>query len=232
MAEHVLLFCRFAILSCWLGSSSLLSAAQRVVSSVESSMQRQGMVDIHSVDSTIRVSLMYGRADNFTGEVLYTDLHHAYLHPKAAKALAEAQKFLKQERPDLSLIVFDACRPMRIQQKMWDKVKGTAVEFYVSNPARGGGLHNYGMAVDISICNAKGDTLTMGTKVDHMSSLSHIDGESELVQRKKLSASARQNRILLRKVMREAGFKPLRTEWWHFNLIYRAEAKKYYKFVK
>lgn len=42
-------------------------------------MERSGFVDVRSMDSTIRVSLMYARADNFTGRVLYTDLHEAYL---------------------------------------------------------------------------------------------------------------------------------------------------------
>ena len=32
--------------------------------------------------------------------------------------------------------------------------------------------------------------------------------------------------------MRYAGFKALRTEWWHFNLVSRAVAKKYYKLIK
>ena len=40
----------------------------------ELSMERQGLVDLRSVDPTIQVSLMYGRADNFTGQVLYTEL--------------------------------------------------------------------------------------------------------------------------------------------------------------
>ena len=108
------------------------------------SMEAQGLVDITSLDSTIRVSLMYSRADNFTGKVLYSDLREAYLHPKAAKALAQAQKLLKDKRPDLSLIVYDAARPMTIQQKMWNVVAGTSKNIYVSNPKNGGGLHNYG----------------------------------------------------------------------------------------
>ena len=71
-------------------------------------MERAGFVDVRSMDSTIRVSLMYARADNFTGRVLYTDLHEAYLHPKAARALAKAQKILKTSHPELSLKVYDA----------------------------------------------------------------------------------------------------------------------------
>ena len=123
-------------------------------------MERAGFVDVRSMDSTIRVSLMYARADNFTGRVLYTDLHEAYLHPKAARALAKAQKILKTSHPELSLKVYDAARPMHIQQKMWNVVAGTPKNIYVSNPKNGGGLHNYGMAVDLTLCDAKGDTRT------------------------------------------------------------------------
>ena len=39
----------------------------------ERHMKQQGMVDIQQIDPTIKVSLMYSRADNFTGRVLYTD---------------------------------------------------------------------------------------------------------------------------------------------------------------
>ena len=116
-------------------------------------MARQGFVDVRSLDSTIQVSLMYARADNFTGKILYTDLHEAYLHPKAARALVRAQQILKEKHPGLSLKVYDAARPMHIQQKMWNAVAGTPKNIYVSNPRNGGGLHNYGMAVDLTLCD-------------------------------------------------------------------------------
>lgn len=190
------------------------------------------MVDVTSVDGSIQVSLMYSRADNFIGSVLYDDLRRAYLHPKAATALAKAQEELKRLRPDLSLKVYDAARPMSIQQKMWDKVKNTPKYFYVSNPARGGGLHNYGMAVDITLCRLNGDSIPMGTKIDHMGMAAHIDNEETLVKEGRISREALDNRRLLRRVMRHAGFTPLRTEWWHFNYISRATAKKYYKVIK
>jgi len=196
-------------------------------------MAQQGLVDIMSVDSTIQVSLMYSRADNFTGKVLYTDLREAYLHPKAAAALAKAQQALKKLRPELSLKVYDATRPMSVQQKMWNTVAGTKKSIYVSNPRNGGGMHNYGLAVDITLCDAlSGDTLDMGTKVDFLGSYAHIDDEAGLVSRHIISKEAKKNRELLRKVMTEAGFKPLKTEWWHFNLVSRAEAKAHYKAVK
>ena len=105
-------------------------------------LARQGYQQVQQCDPTIHVSLMYARPDNFCGVVLYSDLREAFLHPEAMKALQKAQAYLKQLRPDLSLKVYDAARPMHIQQRMWDEVKHTSKAIYVSNPAHGGGMHN------------------------------------------------------------------------------------------
>uniref|UniRef100_A0AB33IXU4 D-alanyl-D-alanine dipeptidase n=1 Tax=Prevotella sp. GTC17253 TaxID=3236793 RepID=A0AB33IXU4_9BACT len=219
------------ILILWLTAMSVVASAQQL-SPTAKSLERRGYVNVKQVEPTIQVSLMYARADNFTGRVLYDDLREAYLHPEAATALGRAQRRLKQLRPDLSLKVYDAARPMSIQQKMWDCVKNTSKDIYVSNPAHGGGLHNYGLAVDITLCNARGDTLDMGTKIDYMGTAAHIDREDALVAARKISSRARDNRRLLRQVMRHAGFRGLRTEWWHFNFKSRAEAKRSYQVIK
>ena len=174
---------------------------------------------------------MYAKSDNFVGEKMY-DFDKAYLHPKAAKAVAEANKILGRIHPGWRLIIYDATRPMSVQQKMWDKVKGTRMQNYVSNPKNGGGLHNYGLAVDVSIVDENGDSIPMGTKVDGLTYLSHIDNEEELVEQGKMSKEAIENRRLLRRVMREAGFLTIRTEWWHFNFTTRSDAKANYKLVK
>ena len=189
------------------------------------SLESQGYVRIRDVDPSIQVSLMYTRPDNFTGKVLYTDLKEAYLHPDAARALKLCQQRLKELRPDYSLIVYDAARPMSVQQRMWNVVKGTPKNIYVSNPANGGGLHNYGFAVDISICDANGDSIPMGTKVDYMGRAAHPEHEAEMAQHGILTKEAVANRQLLREVMAAGGFKVLKTEWWHFNLKTRAQIK-------
>mgnify|MGYP001321664899 FL=1 len=56
-----------------------------------------GLVNITEADSSIIVDLMYTRADNFTGKVLYEDLHEAYLHPDAMKGLLLAQQELDRK---------------------------------------------------------------------------------------------------------------------------------------
>lgn len=190
-----------------------------------------GYLNVAEQDSTIAVDLMYARADNFTGQVLYGDLREAYLHPDAMACLLEAQRLLRSEYPGYRLIVYDAARPMSVQKIMWDKVKGTSKNIYVSNPAHGGGLHNYGLAVDVSILDADGVPLSMGVPVDHMGKESHIAYEDEMVRTGKLTEEERENRRLLRRIMREAGFRPLPTEWWHFNYCSRAEARSRYKCI-
>lgn len=181
-------------------------------------MQEKGLVNIHSLDPSIRVDLMYAKADNFVGKVLYTDLKEAYLHPEAAEALIKAQKLLRTIHPSYRLIVYDASRPMSIQQQMWDTVKGTPSENYVSDPANKGGTHNYGFAVDVSIYDTlRQDTIPMGVKVNHLYSESNIDKEDQLVLTGKISAEAKSNRELLRYVMTQSGYHTLRSEFWHFN---------------
>lgn len=195
-------------------------------------MEVQGLKNIAKELPEVRISLMYTRADNFTGKVLYKYLTEAYLHPITMEALRKADQRLRALRPDLRLMVMDATRPMSVQQVMWDTVKNTDKRIYVSNPKNGGGLHNYGLAVDVTLCRVNGDTLTMGVKIDNMTRLSHIDKEDELLKQGKISKEAYDNRRLLREVMQYGGFKPLRTEWWHFNIRTRSQAKQYFKVVR
>ena len=155
-------------LSCFEANAQQKSATALYLNSL-------GYVNVAEQDSSILVSLMYARSDNFTGKLLYNDLREAYLHKDAIAPLLKAQRLLHEVHPDYNLIIFDAARPMHVQQQMWDVVKGTRQQIYVSNPARGGGMHNYGLAVDISIADAQGDTIPMGTKVDHLGREAHTD---------------------------------------------------------
>lgn len=192
-------------------------------------MTDYGFVDVGAADTTIVVDLMYARQDNFVGEVMYRGLSRAFLHGDAWQALKRASEILRNEHPGLRLKVCDAARPMSVQKRMYDKVKGTPMAPYVSNPANGGGLHNYGLAVDITLVDENGEELSMGTPVDFLGVEANIDKEKQLVANGRITEQDRQNRLLLRDVMSRAGFMPLRTEWWHFNLVSRDEARRRYK---
>lgn len=203
---------------------TLVTATVQPLSPTAQYLDSLGYINITEQDKNIFVSLMYARDDNFMGKVLYDDLREAYLHPDAISPLLKAQQLLQQAHPDYHLMIFDAARPMYIQQQMWDVVKGTRQQNYVSNPAHGGGLHNYGLAVDVSIANTQGDTIPMGTIVDHLGREAHTDFTA-------ISAEALQNRRLLIRVMHEAGFRSLPSEWWHFNLVSRQVARDKYKLI-
>lgn len=212
----------------------ILAALQTLLSqagNLDDRLAREGYVDVTSIDPTIKVSLMYAGPDNFVGVPMYRGLTRAWLHPDAARALAAASAELHRTHPGYNLKVCDAARPMSVQRTMYNKVKGTPKANYVANPARGGGLHNFGLAVDITIVDSKGRELPMGTKVDHLGPEANIDREDQLVRRGVITAAERDNRRLLRRVMTAAGFKSIRTEWWHFQLTSRTRAKTRYKLL-
>lgn len=211
---------------------TLTAAAPRL--NLAQKMDSAGMVDVRASHPSLLVDMMYSHPDNFTGAVIYSDGsvdRKVYLHPEAAKALSAAVTKLGKERPDLRLLVKDASRPMSAQRKMYKVVRGTPMAPYVSNPANGGGLHNYGLAVDITLADSLGNELPMGTPVDHLGPEANIDKEESLVRRGIITSDELKNRRLLRRIMVAAGFRPLRSEWWHFNLTSRAVAKKRYRLL-
>lgn len=201
----------------------ILAAAD---SPMETRLREMGLVDVQELDATIGVHLVYATEENFMGEVLYRDLHKAFLLPEMAERVVRAQALLKAERPELSLMILDAARPLSIQRKMFHLVAGTPRNIYVSNPKHGPGLHNYGAAVDVTLVDTLGRQLDMGTEFDHFGPEAHTDIETQLVRDGKISQEALENRRLLRRVMKEAGLKPLRSEWWHFNLMPREQARR------
>lgn len=193
---------------------------------IEAGLRERGLLDVREVDPSIAVYLIYATSGNFTGRILYKDLYKAFLLPEAAQKLALAQRKLKMLRPGWSLIVYDAARPMSIQAELWRQVRGTDKRVFVSNPANGGGLHNYGAAVDVSLVDSLGVCLDMGCPVDYFGTEARPDKESDLMKSGRITGSQLENRRLLRRVMTDAGFRLLPSEWWHFNLVSREEAKE------
>ena len=197
----------------------------------EQKLLDMGLVDVQELDSTIQVHLVYATADNFMGKVLYTDIHHAFLLPQLARKVVAAQQELHSIRPDLSLLVLDAARPLSVQRAMFHQVQGTPLNIYVSNPRNGPGLHNYGAAVDITLADTFGNLLPMGSDFDYFGPESHTDREAELLASGRITQEDYDNRRLLRRLMRNQGLIPFHSEWWHFNLMSRTRAQQTLKSV-
>ena len=196
----------------------------------DSEFTKMGFVDVQSLDSTIQVDLKYSTTDNFMGVNMYGNLYKAYLRPEIAQMVVEAQKHLKDINPEYTLVIYDAARPLSAQRMMYEKVQGTKFSKYVAKPAKGGGYHNYGCAVDVTILH-NGQPIDMGAGFDEFSTLSHINNEQYNLKIGKLSQEAYNNRQILRKVMKKAGFDTYRCEWWHFQHYTKKYMRSHFKSI-
>jgi D-alanyl-D-alanine dipeptidase len=103
--------------------------------------------------------------------------------------------------------LFDCYRPLDIQKRMWQIVSNPE---YVADPAKGS-IHNRGGAVDITLVDSTGQAIDMGTPFDFFGpEASHLY--------ENLSEEVKQNRALLKKIMRKCNFISFDSEWWHYNL--------------
>jgi len=207
---------------------------EKYFSSQERYMMENGLVNVQEMDSTIQVNLIYNDTCNFLHYKIYDSLSIAFLPRDIATKFCNAQKYLKELHPSLSLIIFDAARPHHIQKLIWDSLKMEPnIKFnYVATPWDIS-LHNYGAAVDVTIKDmSKNELLDMGTIIDHFGQIAAPLHEMRFLKNKQLSDTAYKNRILLRAVMKKGGFTPINTEWWHFNSCNKDYAAQTYTLLK
>ena len=166
--------------------------------------------------SGIAVELRYASENNFVGRNLYGALRCAWLHKEAAVALERSVSWLSVHHPDLQLVVLDALRPHRVQEELWAYFKGSELRQYLADPARGS-IHSYGMAVDVTLLDAQGHELDMGTAFDALSILSHPQHEAAHLAQGLLTEQQLSNRQILYLAMQHGGFVGIASEWWHFD---------------
>ena len=167
------------------------------------------LVDLQSVDSTIRVDARYAGANNFTGAPLPGyDAPRAWLRREAAAALGRVQDRLRTG--GLGLLVFDGYRPLRATLAMVDWAERTGRvnllnDGYIARRSR----HNQGVAVDLTLVDlVSGTQLDMGTPFDTFSEAAHTANAAGRVLR---------YRQILVRAMESEGFTNYEKEWWHFS---------------
>ncbi len=201
---------------------------------VDLSIKHPTLINVQLLDSTIKVELRYATINNFMKKIMYDSITELYLQKDVALKLSKAQTYLKKLYPTYSLLVYDGVRPLSVQQKMWDALDSIPVAErgkFLSNP-KNGSVHNYGAAVDLTICDENGVPLDMGAAYDEIGKIAYPSLEQEFLQKGLLTKQHIENRKLLRKVMSHAGFYNIPSEWWHFNSCSREEAKKRYELVR
>jgi D-alanyl-D-alanine dipeptidase len=168
--------------------------------------------------SEIVLDLKYSTMDNFMNTDVYGGFHRCFMAPTAAKMLLKACEELKAHHPDLQFHIWDTLRPRSIQARFYDHLKGTPFQNYVAAP-HPGSLHNFGMAIDLTLQTRDGELLDMGTGFDDFRDLAQPKLEKEFLATGELTEAQYQNRLLLRRLLEPQGFKVLEHEWWHFNAL-------------
>lgn len=190
-----------------------------------------GLANVSKLDPSIKLDMRYAADSNFFGRAFYPNFNKCYLQEEPAKMLSKAQEFLKEKYPRYSLKVLDCARPRRVQKAMWETVKGTEYERFVVSPYTGA-MQNYGAAVDITIVDDEGTELDMGTAFGDTSQLSMPIHNKRFSRTGELAPKQLANRVLLSKVMKQAGFKPIREEWWHFVAFNKDIVREKYRIIE
>jgi D-alanyl-D-alanine dipeptidase len=129
----------------------------------------------------------------------------ALVRASVAQRLAKAQAFLRTRH--LGLKIWDAYRPPLAQAQLWQLFRNAS---FVANPSDGrGSLHTWGVAVDATLVDDKGQEALMPTEFDQFT-------PSAALRYQGADRQVALNLKVLQRAMREGGFYGLRTEWWHF----------------
>ena len=169
--------------------------------------QQSDFVRLKDLSPDFVYELKYATPDNFLKQAVY-DCGECYLRKSTAEALVKANEAFKQLGYRIKL--FDCYRPLSVQKKMWKILPGT---HYVANPAKGS-KHNRGAAVDLTLVDAKGKELNMGTPFDFFGKEAHHTYTQH-------SKEVLENRKLLKETLDKYNFKSIYSEWWHYE--YRPE---------
>jgi D-alanyl-D-alanine dipeptidase len=183
------------------------------------------------------LDMKYVGDDNFLGRpVAGYAAPSCLLTTDTVVALARAQQRLQEF--GLGLKVFDCYRPKRAvadfvawakdlsdqsrKAEHYPNVDKTRL-FDLGYIAERSG-HSRGSTVDLTLVDARdGKEVDMGGQYDLFDTASWPSDQT-------VSTQARANRMLLQDVMGEAGFKPLKEEWWHFTLRDEPYPQTYFDF--
>jgi len=168
-----------------------------------------------------------------------------YLRIGVVKRLILAEKYLRSEDSNLCFLLFDAWRPITVQDFMFNhavdqqcllhginrndsrnetqlkSVVDKVSKFWASpslNPSTPP-PHSTGGAVDLTLAYKDGKQLDMGGQIDEIGEISEPDYFSQYDQfdNQLFAFRSHSRRCLLAQSMNRAGFIQHPNEWWHFS---------------
>lgn len=175
----------------------------------------------------VKMDLRYATFDNVTGHDLYCGIQRAFIHKDALPKLKRAVSLLQKEMPGAMFVVYDASRPIYAQEALRKTVRGTPYSTFVASPGKGG-MHNFGLALDMTIADSSGTPMDMGTEFDSFERCAGSVGEEDALATGRLTQKQVDNRNFYRSIMKRAGWTPLNSEWWHFNAYPSKYVREHY----
>jgi D-alanyl-D-alanine dipeptidase len=170
----------------------------------------------------------------------YGDRSPYFLRECVYNKLIIAREGLQQSHPNWQIKVFDAYRPVAVQQFMVDYTFNSVLQennwqmtelspekldaiwaqvytmwavpnFDRSTPPP----HSTGAAVDLTLVDGGGNIVDMGGEIDELGDRSHPDYYNE--SRDDRAPIYRSNRELLNNILIDLDFRRHPNEWWHFS---------------
>jgi D-alanyl-D-alanine dipeptidase len=123
-------------------------------------------------------------------------------------------------------ILYEAYRPFEVQLDMWCKVwqenecafpdddyltRTGRCDEVIANPFHMGSGHQFGCAIDISLCNDAGEAFDMGTPMHALHDPARVTNCASLTEEQS------RNRRLLVSALEGQGFVNYPQEWWHYS---------------
>lgn len=162
------------------------------------------MVDLAKNIKGIVLDIRYATANNFTREVIYSS-PRAFVRKPVAESLQKVQDSLLHHQ--LGLKIYDAYRPYAASLRFYKVYPDSN---FVANP-RYGSRHNRGCALDITLVERNtGKEIPMPSAFDDFSAKANPEYAN-------LPDTEIANRKFLFGIMAHFGFKPISSEWWHFD---------------
>lgn len=170
----------------------------------------------------------------------YGDRSPYWLRQSVLQGLRSAQRQLQHSHPNWQLQVFDAYRPIAVQQFMVDYTAATLAtqrgislhelpetdrqalfaevyQFWAlpSQDPKTPPPHSTGAAIDVTLADQTGKAVDMGSPIDEVSARSHPHHFQASAD--SYGQTVHQHRCLLHDCMAQAGFQQHPNEWWHFS---------------
>ena len=173
---------------------------------VETGKRAPDLVELSSLDRTIKYDIRYATTNNFMSTAFYGQAR-ALLQRPAAEAMVRAHRKLKAQ--GYGLLIHDGYRPWAVTKMFWEATP-IAQRVFVADPSQGS-RHNRGCAVDLTLYDlATGEPVQMVGGYDEFSDRSYPDYPGG-------TSRQRWHRELLRQAMEAEGFTVYEAEWWHFD---------------